>query len=95
VFVLDHGVGGEHVELNGGELTSVNDPMNIVQVRQPLQHGQCDLPYDIDVNGTNLLVNPVQRSLIHELHADADIGIRDERAVERDDVRRITVVHDL
>ena len=60
----------------------MNDPVNIVQVCQPLQHGQRDLPYDIDVNGTNLLVNPVQRSLIHELHADADIGIPDERAVK-------------
>jgi hypothetical protein len=69
--------------------------MNVVQVRQPLQHSQCDLTHNVDVDGSNLLVNPVQRTLIHKLHADADIGVRDECAVKRDDVWRIAVMHDL
>lgn len=82
-------------EQSGRKLTSVNDPMNIVQVRQPLQHSQGDFPHDINVDGSNLLVNPVQRSLIHKFHANANVGVRDERAVERNDVRRVAVVHDL
>ena len=77
------------------KLTSVNDPMDIVQVHQPLQHGQRDIPHDVDVDGSNLLVNPVQRALVHKFHVNAGVGIRDERAVKRNDVRRIAIVHDL
>jgi len=53
----------------------VSDPTNIVQVLQPLQHGQCGLPNDININGSNLLVDPAKQPLVHELHADADVGI--------------------
>ena len=77
------------------KLTSVNDPMNIVQVRQPLQHSQGDLPHNVNVDGSNPPTNPVQRSLIHKLHADVNVGIRVERAAERNGVRGIVVLHDL
>ena len=46
-------------------------------------------------DGSNLLTNPVRRSLIHKLHADANVGIRDEYAVKRNGIRRIEVIHDL
>ena len=75
------------------KLTPMNDPMNIIQVSQPFQHTQRDLPYDIDINRSNLLVNAVQRSPIHILHANANVGIRDERAVEGNDIWRMAVVH--
>ena len=65
------------------KLTSVNDPMTTVKVCQPLQHSQRDLPYDANVDESNLLANPVQQFLIHKLHANANVGIRDERAIKR------------
>ena len=75
--------------------TSVNDAMHIVQVCEALQHGQRDFGHHFNINGPNPLVNPVQRALILELHANADVGIRDERAVKGDDVFGMAVVHDL
>ena len=73
----------------------MNDPVDIIQVCEALQHRQCNLRHNIYVNSPNLLVYPVERALVHALHANADVGIRDERAVEGDDVLRIAIVHDL
>ena len=75
--------------------TTMNNPMHIIQIRQALEHRQRDLAHNINLNRANLLVYPVQRALVHELHADADVGVRYERAVERDDALRFTVVHNL
>jgi len=36
---------------------------------------QRDLPHDVNIDATNPFVNPIQRSLIHKLHANANIGI--------------------
>jgi len=77
------------------ELTTVNDAVGIIKVRQTLKYGQSNLAHNIDINRTYFLVNPIQRSLIHKLHADADIRVRKECAVERDDILGSAVVHDL
>jgi hypothetical protein len=61
----------------------------------PTQPSLRDLPHGTNVDGSNLLVNLVQRSLIHKLHANSNVGIRDERAAKRNEVRRIEIVHDL
>jgi len=82
-------------ERSSRKLTSANDPVDIIQVCKPLQHSQNDLPHNVDVNGSNLLANPVQQSLIYKLHADANVGVRDEYAVKRNGVRQIEVMHDL
>ena len=59
-----HG-GGNRQNGTVKNLTLVNDPTNVVQVRQPPQHTQHDLLDDINVDGSDLLVNPIQRSLVH------------------------------
>ena len=50
-------------------------------------------PHDVNGDGINLLVDPVQRSLIYKLHANANARVRDERAIQRNDARRVSVVH--
>ena len=66
--------------------TAMDYPVHVVQVGEPLEHCQRDLSDHVDVDGANLLVNAVQRALVHVLHADADVRIRYESAVEGDDV---------
>ena len=51
--------------------------------------------HDINVNGSNLLVNRVQRSLVRALRAVAGVVIQDEHTIGRNDARRIAVVHEL
>ena len=64
------------------ELTAVNDTMDIVEVCQAFQYSQRHMADHINIDGTYLLVDPVQRALVHELHADANIGIGKKRAIE-------------
>ena len=66
--------------------TTVDDTVDIVQVGEALKDSERYLPNDIDINGSDLLVDTVEGALIHELHADADVRVGDEGAVERDDV---------
>ena len=73
----------------------MNDPMYIIQIRQTLQHSERDQGDHIDIDSSYLLVNAIQRALVHELHTDADVGVGYERAIERDDVVGMAVMHDL
>ena len=73
----------------------MNDTMNVVEVSESFEHGMRDFGDDLDIDGADAFINPIKGTLVHELHADANVGIRQERAVERDDVSRVTVVHDL
>jgi hypothetical protein len=73
----------------------MDDTMNVVEVSESFEHGVRDFGDDLDIDGTDAFINPIKGTLVHELHADANIGIRQERAVERDDVSGVTVVHDL
>ena len=73
----------------------MDDTVNVVEVSESFEHGMGDLGNDLYVDWADAFVNPIKGTLIHELHADANIGVRQERAVERNDVFRVTVVHDL
>lgn len=84
----------EH-SINLMQPTSVNDPMYIIKIDQPFENAGRDLSDDVDGNWTSSFVDSVKRALIHELHADANIGIRNESAVEGDYVFGVTVVHEL
>jgi len=75
--------------------TAVNDTMNVVEVSESFEHGVRNFGDDLDIDGADAFINPIKGTLVHELHTDANVGIRQERAVERDDVSRVTVVHDL
>jgi len=77
------------------ELTTVNDAVRIVKIRQTLKYGQSNLAHNVNINGTYLLVDSIQRPSVHKLHTDADIGVRKECTVERDDILGPAVVHDL
>lgn len=78
-----------------GVHTAMDDAMYIVEVRQTLQHGQCNVPNDFDINGPDFLVDAVERPLVHVFHAYADIWVGQERAIKGDDIRGVTVVHDV
>lgn len=41
-------------------LTSMNDSMDIVEICQSFQDGERDVPNDVDIDGTNLLVDVVK-----------------------------------
>lgn len=69
--------------------------MNVVEVSESFEHGVRDSGNNLNIDGTDAFINPIKGTLVHELHADANIRIRQERAVEGDDVFRVTVVHDL
>ncbi len=71
----------------------MNDAVDVVEIRQPFKHGEGDLTDDIDVNGTNLLVDAMKRALVHELHTYAYVRIGQESAKERNNVFGIAVVH--
>lgn len=64
----------------------MNDAVHVVQIRQSLEHRQGDEGDDIDVDGAYSLVDAVERALVHELYAHADIRVGQVRAVEGDDI---------
>ena len=76
-------------------LTSMDDTMDIIEICQTFKDSQSDLSDNIDINWANLLVDAIQRTFIHEFHTDANIGIGKKGAPKRDDVFRVTVVHDV
>ena len=59
----------------------MDNAMHVVEISQSFKHSNGDLPHDLDVNGADFLVYPVERALVHEFHADADIGLGEIRAV--------------
>ena len=73
----------------------MNDPVDVVEVGKPLEHRMCDPSDNLNVNRTDFFVNPIKGTLVHELHADADVGIRKECAEERNDVFRMAIMHDV
>ena len=73
----------------------MNDAVNVIEVCEAFEDGNCDLGYDLDVDRAYPLVDTVERTLVHKLHTDADVGVGQERAVKRNDVLRVAVVHDL
>jgi hypothetical protein len=76
-------------------VTSVDDAMDVIEINQALQHCVSDPGDDIDWDGPLPLVYSIQGSLVHELHADADVGIGYECSIERNDVLRMAIMHEL
>jgi hypothetical protein len=76
-------------------LTSMDDLVYVVEVEQALQYGSCHNAHNLNVDGSNLLVDRIKGAFIRVLHADADVGVGEIGAVGGDDVGRVTVVHDL
>lgn len=75
--------------------TAMNDTVCVVEVSESFEHGKCDLSDNLNINGAYLFINPIERTLVHELHANTDVRVRQKRAVEGNDIFRVTVVHDL
>lgn len=50
---------------------------------------------NLDINGSDLLIDTIERALVHVLHANTDVWIRQERAKERDDIWGVAVMHDV
>src|SRR6266850_3419354 len=73
----------------------MNDTVNVIEIRESFKHGVCNLGNDLDVDGADAFVYPIKGTLIHKLHADTNVRIRQEGTVERNDVSRVTVVHDV
>ena len=53
----------------------MNDTMDIIEIRQALQDGECNVANDIYIDWANLLVDTVERAFVHEFHADADMHL--------------------
>jgi hypothetical protein len=64
----------------------VNDAVNIIEISESLEHGMRNPGDNLDVDRTNALIDPIKGTLVHELHADANVRIGQERAVERYDI---------
>lgn len=73
----------------------MNDTVNVIEIRESFKHGVCNLGDDLDVDGADAFIDPIKGTLIHKLHADTDVRIRQKGTVERNDVSRVTVVHDV
>jgi hypothetical protein len=54
----------------------MNDTVDVVEVCESFEYGMRDLGDDLDVDWANALVNPIKGTLVHELHADANVRIR-------------------
>jgi len=71
----------------------MNVTVSVKEVSESFEHGMCDLSDNLYINGA-LLVNPIKGTLVHELHTNTDVRIRQKRAVEGN-VSRVTVMHDI
>lgn len=68
-------------EGDGGH-TTVNNTVDIIQICQTLEHRQRDFTDDFDVDGSDFLVDSVERAFVHVFHADADVRVSKEGSVE-------------
>lgn len=75
--------------------TSMDYPMRIIQISKTLENTEADFTNDLNRNGSVSFVNTIKATFVHELHAYANVRLRDKSAVERYDVRRVAIVHDL
>ena len=66
--------------------TTMDDAMDVVKVCEALQHGESNLAHNANIDRTMLLVDPIEGSLVHELHANADVWVGNEGTIERDDM---------
>ena len=85
----------DEAKIGWAGLTAMDDAMDIIEICQSFKHSQGDLADDVDINGSNLFVDTIERALVHGLHADADVGVGEVGTVEGDDILRVAVVHDV
>lgn len=76
-------------------LTTVDDTVHIIEIGEPFKNGNSDLANHLDIDRSMLLVDTVERPLVHILHAYVDVRVGDKRAVEGDNMFRVAIVHDL
>src|SRR5260221_11780444 len=55
--------------------TSVNNPVYIIEIAQPLKHRVSDETDDINIDCTNPPANVIKGTFVHELHAYADVRV--------------------
>jgi hypothetical protein len=70
----------------------MDDPMNVVQITESLQHRVSDETDDVDIDCANLPADGIEGAFVHELHAYADVGFGQKGAKAGDDVLRVTVM---
>jgi hypothetical protein len=73
----------------------MDDVVNIIEICQPLEYSKSHLPDDFNIDRSDLLVRAVERSLVHELGTNTDIGICYVGAIKRDNIFRVAVMHNL
>lgn len=73
----------------------MNNSVDIIQVRQPLQYTHGHASDDWNWNGADLFIYTIERSAVHVFHAYADVRVGEIRAITLDDVPRTAFMHDL
>lgn len=73
----------------------MNDAMDVVKIGEAFQHCQRDHSNHVNVDGSNLFVDSIQRAFVHKLHANADVRVGEICPPKGDNVLGMTVVHDL
>lgn len=73
-------------ELRKIRRTAVDDAVDIIKVSEPFENGNSNLSNDLDINWPVLLVDPVQRALVHVFHTDMNVWVGDKGTIEGDDV---------
>ena len=73
----------------------MNNAVDIIKIRQTFEDSQSNLADNLDINGSNLLVDAIKRAFVHVFHTNANVGIGKKGAPKRDDVLRVTVVHNV
>lgn len=64
--------------------TAMDNSMDIVEIGKTFQNTHGDSGNDLDLDRTNFFVDGFKGAAIHELHADADVGIGEVGAVTLD-----------
>lgn len=73
----------------------MHDFVNLVEVVESRDDGEGNLGKNRFRDGTDFLIDVVERALVHEFHAHGDVRILEVGAVKSDDPRRVAIAHDL
>lgn len=73
----------------------MNNVVHIIEIHEPLQYGIGNQAYNIDVNCPNILIDRLERTLVHELKTDTDIRPGQKCAVAHNYMLRVAFAHDL
>jgi hypothetical protein len=73
----------------------MNNPMRVIQITQALQHRVSDETDDTDIDCARLPANSIEGTFVHELHADADVRLRQKGPEAGNDILRLAIMQDL